>query len=67
MNTYAVRVIYKYEMYVHGNFAAKFCITCYFYGTLFVVFGSAIGSRIQSIEGVPYGSFIVPGLMMLDC
>jgi len=31
----------------------------------FVVFGSAIGSRIQEIEGVPYGLFIVPGLMML--
>ena len=31
----------------------------------FVVFGSAIGSRIQQIEGVPYGTFIVPGLMML--
>ena len=32
----------------------------------FVVFGSAIGSRIQSIEGVSYGSFIVPGLVMLS-
>ncbi len=31
----------------------------------FVVFGSAIGSRIQEIEGIPYGTFIVPGLMML--
>jgi ABC-2 type transport system permease protein len=31
----------------------------------FVVFGSAIGSRIESVEGVGYGSFIVPGLMML--
>jgi ABC-2 type transport system permease protein len=31
----------------------------------FVVFGSAIGSRITSIEGVSYGAFIVPGLMML--
>jgi ABC-2 type transport system permease protein len=31
----------------------------------FVVFGSAIGSRIETIEGVDYGSFIVPGLMML--
>jgi ABC-2 type transport system permease protein len=31
----------------------------------FVVFGSAIGSRIEQVEGVPYGSFIVPGLMML--
>jgi ABC-2 type transport system permease protein len=31
----------------------------------FVVFGSAIGSRIEQVQGVPYGSFIVPGLMML--
>src|SRR5712672_1470849 len=31
----------------------------------FVVFGAAIGSRITEIEGIPYGSFIVPGLVML--
>lgn len=31
----------------------------------FVVFGAAIGGRIQAVEGVPYGAFIVPGLMML--
>ncbi|AZQ68900.1 ABC transporter permease [Silicimonas algicola] len=31
----------------------------------FVVFGAAIGSRIQEVEGVPYGAFIVPGLIML--
>ena len=31
----------------------------------FVVFGAAIGSRISTIEGVSYGAFIVPGLMML--
>src|SRR2546423_12832927 len=31
----------------------------------FVVFGAAIGSRITEIEGIPYGSFIVPGLIML--
>lgn len=32
----------------------------------FVVFGAAIGSRIQEVEGVPYGAFIVPGLIMLS-
>src|SRR6201985_3468475 len=32
----------------------------------FVVFGSAIGSRINEIDGIPYGAFIVPGLMMLS-
>src|SRR5207244_8337338 len=31
----------------------------------FIVFGSAIGSRMQAIDGVPYGAFIVPGLIML--
>jgi ABC-2 type transport system permease protein len=34
-------------------------------GLYFIVFGSAIGSRIQNINGVPYGAFIVPGLIML--
>jgi ABC-2 type transport system permease protein len=34
-------------------------------GLYFIVFGSAIGSRIQAINGVPYGAFIVPGLIML--
>src|SRR5439155_17040863 len=32
----------------------------------FIVFGSAIGSRIQEVDGVSYGSFIVPGLIMLS-
>jgi ABC-2 type transport system permease protein len=32
----------------------------------FIVFGSAIGSRIDEIDGIPYGSFIVPGLLMLS-
>src|SRR6202163_3664818 len=32
----------------------------------FVVFGAAIGSRIQQVEGIPYGAFIVPGLIMLS-
>ncbi|MCP5762398.1 ABC transporter permease, partial [Klebsiella pneumoniae] len=32
----------------------------------FVVFGSAIGSRMESIDGVSYGAFIVPGLVMLS-
>lgn len=66
MNTYAVRVIYKYEMLrawetLLQSFASPVLSTSLY----FVVFGSAIGSRIEQIEGVPYGSFIVPGLMML--
>ncbi len=66
MNTYAVRVIYKYEMLrawetLLQSFASPVLSTSLY----FVVFGSAIGSRIEQIEGVSYGSFIVPGLMML--
>ncbi|MGD8569061.1 MAG: ABC transporter permease [Gammaproteobacteria bacterium] len=66
MNIYAIRVIYKYEMLrafetVAQSFASPVLTTVLY----FVVFGSAIGSRIDSVEGVAYGSFIVPGLMML--
>jgi len=66
MNIYAIRVIYKYEMRrafetVAQSFASPVLTTVLY----FVVFGSAIGTRIQSVEGVHYGSFIVPGLMML--
>ena len=66
VNTYAIRVIYKYEMLrawetILQSFASPVISTALY----FVVFGSAIGSRIQAIEGVSYGAFIVPGLMML--
>ena len=66
MNTHAVKVIYKYEMLrawqtLLQSFAAPVISTSLY----FVVFGSAIGSRFEQIEGVSYGSFIVPGLMML--
>ena len=66
MNTNAVRVIYKYEMLrawdtLLLSFASPVLTTSLY----FVVFGSAIGSRIEQIEGVPYGLFIVPGLLML--
>ena len=66
MNLYAVRVIYKYEMLrawetLLQSFVSPVLSTALY----FVVFGSAIGSRIEQIEGVSYGTFIVPGLMML--
>ena len=66
MNIYAIRVIYKYEMLrafetIAQSFASPVISTALY----FVVFGSAIGSRIESIEGISYGAFIVPGLMML--
>lgn len=66
MNTYAVRVIYKFEMLrawetLLQSFASPVISTVLY----FVVFGSAIGTRIQQVDGVDYGAFIVPGLMML--
>jgi len=66
MNTNAVKVIYKYEMLrawetLLQSFASPVISTALY----FVVFGSAIGSRIEQIDGVPYGTFIVPGLIML--
>lgn len=66
MNLYAIRVIYKYEMKrafetIAQSFASPVLSTVLY----FVVFGSAIGSRIDAIGDVSYGLFIVPGLMML--
>lgn len=66
MNVYAIRVIYKYEMKrafktIGQSFASPVLSTALY----FVVFGSAIGSRIDVIDQVSYGLFIVPGLMML--
>jgi ABC-2 type transport system permease protein len=67
MNIQAVKVIYKYEMLRTWNtlfqsIASPVLSTALY----FIVFGSAIGSRIEAIEGVSYGAFIVPGLMMLS-
>lgn len=67
MNFQAIKVIYYNEMLRAWNtllqtIASPVLSTCLY----FVVFGSAIGSRIQEVDGVPYGSFIVPGLIMLS-
>ncbi len=66
MNFHAIKVIYKYEMLRTWNTIlqsiASPVISTILY---FVVFGSAIGSKIEQVEGVSYGLFIVPGLMML--
>jgi ABC-2 type transport system permease protein len=67
MNLRAIGVIYKFEMLRFWNTlfqsVASPVISTALY---FVVFGSAIGSRIESIEGISYGLFIVPGLTMLS-
>lgn len=67
MNLYAARAIYKFEMartfrtVLQSIFAPVLSTSLYF-----IVFGSAIGSRMRSIDGVSYAAFIVPGLMMLS-
>ena len=66
MNFYAMRAIYTSEMARTGrtlmqSIASPVISTALY----FVVFGSAIGSRISEIDGINYGSFIVPGLIML--
>ena len=66
MNIYAVRVIYKYEMLrARETLMQSFVSPVISTALYFVVFGSAIGSRIEQVDGVAYGTFIVPGLMML--
>ncbi len=66
MNFYAVAAIYKFEMArtyrTLGQSIASPVLSTVLY---FVVFGSAIGSRISDIDGINYGAFIVPGLIML--
>ena len=66
MNTSAVKVIYKYEMLRARETLLQSLVSPVVSTALyFVVFGSAIGSRIEQIDGVSYGTFIVPGLIML--
>jgi ABC-2 type transport system permease protein len=66
MNVPAIRAIYTFEMARTGRTLLQSILspvisTCLY----FVVFGAAIGSRITEIDGVSYGAFIVPGLMLL--
>ena len=66
MNIYTVRALYYFEMArwwrtIAQSIASPVISTALY----FVVFGSAIGSRINEIDGISYGSFIVPGLIML--
>jgi ABC-2 type transport system permease protein len=66
MNLYAVRAIYMYEMARTGRTLFQSIVSPVISTSLyFIVFGAAIGTRITQIEGVNYGSFIVPGLIML--
>ena len=67
MNLYAVRAIYTFEMARTRRTLMQSIISPVISTSLyFVVFGAAIGSRIQEIDGISYGAFIVPGLIMLS-
>lgn len=66
INVQAAKTIYKYEMLRAWNTIMQSFVSPIISTVLyFVVFGSAIGTRIETIEGVTYGAFIVPGLVML--
>jgi ABC-2 type transport system permease protein len=67
MNLHAVIAIYKFEMARTFRTLLQSVVSPVISTSLyFVVFGSAIGSRIPEIHGVSYGAFIVPGLIMLS-
>jgi ABC-2 type transport system permease protein len=66
MNAYAIAAIYKFEMARWWRTLMQSLIAPVISTTLyFIVFGAAIGSRFSDVDGVGYGSFIVPGLIML--
>lgn len=66
MNFHAVRSIYVFEMARAWRTLLQSVVSPVISTSLyFVVFGAAIGSRISEVEGVSYGAFIVPGLIML--
>jgi ABC-2 type transport system permease protein len=67
MNAHAVKAIYLFEMARMGRTPAQSILSPVLSTSLyFVVFGAAIGERIAEIDGVSYGAFIVPGLIMLS-
>ena len=67
MNWTAVAAIYRFEMArFFRTFMQSFLSPVLSTSLYFVVFGAAIGTRIQEIDGVSYGAFIVPGLVMLS-
>jgi ABC-2 type transport system permease protein len=67
VNVYAIRAIYNFEMARARRTLMQSLISPVIATALyFVVFGAAIGGRIPHVEGVSYGAFIVPGLVMLS-
>ena len=67
MNVHAIRAIYTFEMARTLRTLMQSIVSPVISTSLyFVVFGAAIGSRINEVDGVSYGAFIVPGLIMLS-
>src|SRR5690606_17232205 len=67
MNLRGLAAIYRFEMARMGRTLLQSVVSPVVSTALyFVVFGAAIGSRIEEVGGVSYGAFIVPGLMMLS-
>ena len=67
MNWHAIRAIYGFEMARTWRTPLQSVVSPVLSTSLyFIVFGTAIGSRIVAVEGVDYGAFIVPGLIMLS-
>ncbi|MFN9974565.1 MAG: sugar ABC transporter permease, partial [Phycisphaerae bacterium] len=67
MNAHGIRAIYRFEMArtlrtLMQSIAAPVLSTSLY----FIVFGGAIGSRVGDIDGISYGAFIIPGLVMLS-
>ncbi len=67
MNIHAIRAIYRFEMARTFRTVVQSIVSPVLSTSLyFVVFGSAIGGSIKQVDNVPYGAFIVPGLVMLS-
>lgn len=67
MNWRGVLAIYKFEMHrFRRTLWTGLAVPVITTSLYFIVFGAAIGSRMTEISGIPYGAFIVPGLMMLS-
>jgi len=67
MNVHAVRAIYRFEMArTYRTLMQSIASPVLSTSLYFVVFGSAIGSRVGAVDGIAYGAFIIPGLIMLS-
>ncbi|MBJ6120305.1 ABC transporter permease [Sphingomonas mollis] len=66
MNLHGIWAIYRFEMARFGRTIwTSLLVPVITTSLYFIVFGSAIGSQMQQVSGIPYGAFIVPGLMLL--